>query len=188
MYQRRGIWFSFAAKQDMDDDAPIFTLKREFRIDEKLVDMVDDIDRRLKAARTGELSATDKEVNLLLHLPAPILRLSVKAATLLNEWNLLPHGMIEIDPLFSSAFLANMGSISVDAVHHHLYEYGNCPLFLAMGPVQKKMVVPRRGQPEVQNVFEVKITIDERIEDGFYCAAGIKHMHHLLEDAPEELL
>jgi len=188
LYQRRGTWISFAAKQSMDDDAALFTLKREFRADETLVQMVDDLHHRLHEGRSGKLSATDKEVNLLLRLPSPLLRLSVAAARRLDGWNLLPHGMVEIDPLFSSVFVANLGSLRVDACYHHNYEYGNCPLFVTMGRMQKKLGVSRKGEAQIRNVFELKFSYDERIEDGFYCAAGIERLRHLLEDAPEELL
>src|SRR5262249_58891668 len=41
LYERRGIWLAFSAKQQLHRDAPIFTAKIEFRRDEALPAMVD---------------------------------------------------------------------------------------------------------------------------------------------------
>lgn len=188
LYQRRGTWISFAGKQSMDDDAPLFTLKRAFSPDESLLDMVSSLYEGIHAGRSGQESATDKEVSLLLRLPAPLLRLSIAAAKVLDNWNLLPQGMIAIDPLFSSVFVANLGSLGIDAAYHHNYEYGNCPVFITIGRVHKTVAVASDGTPQVQDTFELKLTYDERIADGFYCAASIARLRRLLEETPEELL
>jgi hypothetical protein len=39
-YDRKGLWFSFAAKKRLDDDAPLSVVKREFPPDEPFADMV----------------------------------------------------------------------------------------------------------------------------------------------------
>ncbi len=55
-------------------------------------------------------------------------------------------------PLYSSALLANLGSVGLDSAYHHLYEYGTTPIFVTMGRV-KKAVVP--GDNDVPVVREV---------------------------------
>src|SRR5262249_61036747 len=41
LYDRRGIWLAFSAKQRMDRDAPLFTAKIDYRQGESLPAMVD---------------------------------------------------------------------------------------------------------------------------------------------------
>ena len=77
--------------------------------------------------------------------------------------------MIDTDPLYTSAFVANLGSIGIDAAYHHLYEHGNCPLFVTIGQV-------RDGQ------LTIRYTFDERVEDGLYCAKSLQVLAQRIED------
>ena len=66
--------------------------------------------------------------------PAPLLRLAVRAQRVLDGWNLLPAALIKDDPLYASAFIANLGSVGLDAAFHHLYDYGTMPDLRHHGP------------------------------------------------------
>ena len=186
LYQRRGSWIAFVGKQRKSDDAGIFTIKREFLPGEKLVDMVDDLYARIGARRSGKES--DKKVQLLLRQPYPLQRLSIAMERTLNRWNLLPQAVIAADPFFASVFVANLGSLGLDAFYHHNFEHGTCSLFVTLGRTRNSVVVSERREPQVQETFDLKLTYDQRVEDGFYCVAGIELLRHLLEEAPEDLL
>jgi len=186
LYQRRGVWLSFSGKKAMSENAPIFTSKRMYPVGESLEEMVDALYGKLSVGRSDAETTTDKEVGLLLRLPGPMLRAVMRLARRLNDLNLLPAAMIESDPMFASAFIANLGSVGIDACYHHNYEYGSIPIFVTMGKVHRTPVVVDDDHLEVREVFEVKYTYDERIEDGFYCARGLEFVKHLLEN-PSEL-
>ena len=64
---------------------------------------------RLKPQRAGEETQSDKEMGLLLRPPGPLIQLLLKLAGLVDYFGLLPKSMIEVDPLYSSVFLANLG-------------------------------------------------------------------------------
>jgi hypothetical protein len=87
--------------------------------------------------------------------------------------------MIDGDPLFCSVFVANLGSVGLDAGYHHLWEHGNCPIFCVIGRV--------RPGASGRRVVTLKWTYDERIEDGLYCARALERLRELLE-SPEKLL
>ncbi|RMF20264.1 MAG: hypothetical protein D6760_11955 [Deltaproteobacteria bacterium] len=186
LYQRRGIWISMSAKQSMAENAPIFTCKRRFEPSETLEQMIDGIYDILAGGRAGRESATDKEIKLLLKLPPWLLGWLTRMARRLNHWNLVPASMIANDPMFASVFVANLGSVGIDACYHHNYEYGTIPIFVVMGRLHRAPVVVGEDKIEVREVFELKYTYDERIEDGFYCARGLERLKYLLEH-PSEL-
>src|SRR5947207_6394130 len=75
LYQRRGIWLSFSAKQRLERDAPLFTAKISFNAAEPLGAMVDRVLVSLGPGRAGRETATDREIKTFLQLPAPLLRL-----------------------------------------------------------------------------------------------------------------
>ena len=185
IYQRRGVWISFSAKRSMDEQAPIFSCKREFFPDESIEEMVDGLQRQLGAGRAGEESVSDREVAVLLKMPAWLLRLAMKGARVLNALNLWPRSMIAGDPMFASVFVANLGSVGIDACYHHNYEHGTIPIFITMGRSETVPVVVGGERVEAREMFELKYTYDERIEDGLYCARALERLKYLLENPAE---
>ncbi len=185
-WQRRGVWVSFSGKKGMSDDAPLFTAKRLFARDETLAQMVDGIWDMQLLGRSNKETETDKEINLLLKLPPMLLKWFVKGGRWLNDHNLLPAKMIENDPLFASMFVANLGSVGIDACYHHNYDYGTIPAFIAMGKLKMVPVVDASGSVVAAEIFELKYTYDERTEDGFYASRAIEAVKRRLEH-PEEL-
>ena len=80
-----------------------------------------------------------------------------------------------------------MGSLGIPPIYHHLYNFGNIPLFIAYG-AKKKMIVPQRGtcEPEYKKFLDFTVTTDERICDGYYFASALKILCNILEN-PDEL-
>lgn len=178
VWQRDGIWISFSAKKRMSDDAPITTVKRRFDPAESLDVMLDALHAGLRDRRSDRESSSDREVGLLLRLPPPLVRAVLALARGLDAFGLLPGGMIRSDPLYASAFVANLGSVGLAAGYHHLWEWGNIPIFCVIGRVEPG----RDGRRRVT----LKWTLDERVEDGLYCARSLERLRELLEK-PESL-
>ncbi len=178
LWQRDGIWITFSAKMRLEEGAPMLTVKRRLDPTAPLDSMVDGIQGSLARGRRGERSASDREMDLLLRLPAPLVRLLVRAARGLDALGLLPRSMIDSDPLFCSAFVANLGSVGLDAGYHHLWEHGNCPIFVVIGRV--------RMGASGRRVVTLKYSYDERVEDGLYCARSLERLRELVE-SPEKL-
>jgi hypothetical protein len=137
LWQRDGIWLSFSAKREIKDGSPMITIKRRFEpATESLDEMVDGTYDRIRPAKAGRKSTSDKEMGLLLRLPGIGIRAALGLAGLADRFGLLPRAMIEADPLFASTFVANLGSVGHDAGFHHLWEYGTCSIFCVMGRVR----------------------------------------------------
>jgi pyruvate/2-oxoglutarate dehydrogenase complex dihydrolipoamide acyltransferase (E2) component len=83
--------------------------------------------------------------------------------------------------MYASAFVANLGSIKIDAAYHHLYEHGNCPLFVTVGQIQPRPVADG-AEVAVRPTAMLRYTYDERIEDGLYCAAALELLRRRIED------
>jgi hypothetical protein len=186
LYERRGIWLSFSGKQRFDRDAPLYTAKIAFDLAEPLGAFVDRIYGLVREGRSGRESATDREIKAFLRLPAPVLRLGVRAVRRLDAWGLLPASFSAGDPLYASAFVANLGSVGLEAAYHHLYEYGTIPIFVTLGRVGRVPVVLEDGSVASRETFALRYTYDERVEDGFYAARALERLKALLE-APAQL-
>lgn len=181
-WQRRGVWLAFSGKKGMSDDAAIYTAKRLFPKEETFEEMVDSIWETQLAGRSDKESSTEKEISLLLRMPPFVLKRFVRLGRWLNELNLFPKVMIDNDPLFATAFVANLGSVGIDACYHHNYDYGTIPIFLTIGRLKKVPVVNEEGLVVAAEVFDLKWTYDERTEDGFYVSRGLSMVKTMLED------
>jgi len=99
---------------------------------------------------------------------------------------LLPRFLTKLSPFHGSLFITNLGSLGIPPVRHHLYEFGNLPLFLAIGKKYSKYELNKLGEPEKKRYIDFILTLDERICDGHYFSRAFKRLQRLLEH-PEEL-
>ena len=58
-------------------------------------------------------------------------------ARFLDRHGMLPKSLIKASPFHTSLFLTNVGSLGIDYIYHHLYDFGTTSLFFAMGKKKK---------------------------------------------------
>ena len=87
--------------------------------------------------------------------------------------------MIDADPLYTSVFLANLGSINYPAGFHHLWEYGTASVFGVMGRIERGADGSRK--------FTAAWTYDERMEDGLYSYHTLEMVRNWIEN-PETMV
>ena len=181
IYQRDGIWISYSAKKAMNDDSPVVVLKKCFEPGRPFEELVEQMHAHVNEGRSDKKSHVDKELSIILALPTFLIRMLVALQVWLDSKNLLPYSLIKNDPMYASMFIANLGSLKLEAVHHHLYEYGNIPIFACIGRSKRVVAVGDDGAVTTKLVAMVKYTYDERVEDGLYCAASLAHLQELVE-------
>jgi hypothetical protein len=180
LWQRDGEWITFSAKKEIKDGSPMITVKNRFHPTEETLDeMVDGIYDRLSFGRSGKKTTSDKEVNLMLYMPGFVIRFLLALAGLADRLGVLPRKMIDDDPLFTSVFIANLGSIDYPAGFHHLWEYGTASLFGVMGRIEPGANGRRK--------ISVAWTYDERIEDGLYSYFTLEGIRQRIE-SPDLLI
>jgi len=184
LWERDGVWLAFSAKQRLDADAPIFSAKLAFEPTETLAEMVDRLLEEIARGRRGD-APSDREIRSLLPLPRFMLRATIWAGRRLDARGLLPRSMVTSDPLYASAFVANLGSVGLDAAYHHLFEHGTIPIFVTVGRVHRAPVVHDDGSVGSHEVVVLRYTYDERIEDGFYAARALERLAALLASPAE---
>lgn len=180
-WQRRGIWVSFSAKKEKSDRGSIVVQKKRFDPNLDDVELARLLEGGVKEARDDKPSATDKELALLFKLPNFFLHWFVGFSKTLDAWGLLPKWFVDGDPMFASLFIANLGSLGMDGAQHHLYEYGNIPIFCTIGRKKHDFYVDADGAVKVREVYPLRLTFDERIEDGLYCLTSMQMLKQKLE-------
>jgi hypothetical protein len=182
LYQRRGIFISFSAKKAMNDDAPVFVVKKQFEPGQSVAQIAEHTAVGIGEGRSGRPTHVDKELDFFLRLPMFVLSPGVRFLMWLDSVNLLPFAFFREDPLYASVFIANLGSIRLDAAFHHNYEWGNIPIFVTIGQTRDVPFVKPDGSVGVRKELLLRWTLDERIEDGLYCAKALELVRARLEN------
>jgi hypothetical protein len=185
VYQRRGICVSFIVKKALTEAATEGNAKIRFEPQDDIGSASEKINAGIEAARSGAPGPDDREFDLAHRLP-----LGKGAITLLfrilDRFNIAPAAMIEADPLFTSVYVANLGSIGLDAPYHHLYEWGTASIFMVVGRVFQKESRKGPHGPELRHYVNLKFTVDERIAEGIYFANAAALFQRLVSK-PEAL-
>ena len=181
LYTRRGIWFSYAIKAKLETGAPLLVVKRRFDLDESFAAMVQGMRDLEQAHRSGEAARVDTELGLLFAFPGFLRRVIMRLINVADRLGMLPASYIENDPMYASAFFANMASLGMPAVYHHLYEYGTVGIFCSLGRPVTEPGSPTSG-PNRRRTMDVRWTFDERVEDGLTCWFAIRRFAQIIED------
>ncbi len=186
-YQRNEITFSLVAKKQLTDEGIEGLVKARFNPE----DTLEDISLRMKAyiaeGKSDEGSSSEKEIDFLMKLPKPIISVFMWLYKLLDSNNMLPGFMIDTDPSYSTALITNLGSIGIDGVFHHLFNWGNSGVIMAIGRIKKATVTDSRsGEGRTASVLDIYLTLDDRLADGTYYGNSLKVFKNYLEN-PELL-
>ena len=184
-----------------DDIQYCKTIKKEMRADSpdtvikvhlKPTDTADDVYYKLQAAVEKEKKAAELDSNFdatagaLNLIPGEVLKFVDWLLKLLDYFGLLPKFLLEVSPFHGSLFFTSMGSLGIPPIYHHLYDFGNLPVFGAFGMKRRALEVLEDGTVVQRKYVDVKFTLDERILDGYYYAAFFKHYKRILQH-PEVL-
>ncbi|MEI6874794.1 MAG: hypothetical protein WCL50_06650 [Spirochaetota bacterium] len=169
VYQRRDISLSFIVKKRLTEEAHEANAKITFKPGDSILEAMDRINAAIEFARGEQPGPDDREIEFAHRIPFGK-AIVTGLFRLLDSLNIAPAGMIRNDPLFTSAYFANLGSIGLDAPFHHLYEWGSASFFVVVGRTFQKEVRQGEGGPARRLHLSVKITVDERISEGIYFA------------------
>lgn len=147
-----------------------------------------------KCRDSSQKSSFDSVVKALNFIPGLFLKFAIWFLKTLDYFGLLPRFLLKVSPFHGSMFITSMGSLGIPPIYHHLYNFGNVPLFISYGAKYRKYEINKDGEVEKHSYIDYKIVTDERICDGHYYATALKKLNfylkhpHLLDVPPEEVV
>ena len=178
LYQRKNLSFSFIVKQRMTDEAPEANAKVFFEAEDGLEEVTHKVNEAIRYARLNGEGDGERIAKFFHAIPGGK-ALIMSLYRLADHLNLAPWALIKTDPLFSTAYFANLGSLGLDTPFHHLYEWGNASFFVVVGKLFQKET--RHGTTTTRrHLINFKVTIDERVADGFYFASAASLFYKFL--------
>lgn len=191
LYQRNKITIALAIKKNLTDEGEETTTKIDFTGKENIFEVKEKIDKVIGQNKDVETdNGTDKLAKALTVIPPWLLRLIIKFLKFLDKHGMLPKAIIEASPFHTSAFLTNVGSLGIDSIYHHIYNFGTTSMFFSMGR-KKKSYIFEDDEIKEERCITIAFVGDERICDGYYYANSFKMLQRylrkpeLLENASE---
>ena len=183
IYARNNIEVVMTIKKEMSLDSPDTCIKVYFEPDDTIEEIYDKFNAVVaKEKENAELGSDfDKTANTLANLPRPILRGVVKLLNWLDYHGWLPKFLTGVSPFHGSMIITSMGSLGIKPIYHHIYNFGNLPIFVAYG-IKRTVKEPQNdGTLKTRRLIDLKVVTDERICDGFCYAAAFKMIRRLVE-------
>ena len=180
-YARNDIEISLAIKKNLTDEGQETTIKLPFTGNENIFEIKEKIDNVIAENKdTANSNDTDILATTLSLIPNFLLKLAISLVMFLDKHGMLPKFVIKASPFHTSAFLTNVASLGIDAIYHHLYDFGTTGLFLAMGKKKKDYIYDDETVKE-EKCISLAFVCDERICDGFYFASSVKMFNRFLK-------
>ena len=175
IYHRNTIEINMAVKKEMSLDAPDTMIKVRFEPTDTITDVYEKFNAVVeKATAEGSNTDFDKTARTLTRLPGILFRTTVRLLEFLDYHGWLPQALLDVSPFHGSMIITSMGSLGIPPIYHHLYNFGNLPVFISYGLKYHKNVMNANGVVEHRTMIDVKVVTDERICDGVYFASALK--------------
>lgn len=188
LYSRNDIQVVMTIKKKLSAEAPETCIKVRFEPDDTIDDVYEKFNKAVTevTAEPEETSSFDRLNKALVHIPGLLCRWTVKFLNFLDYFGLLPKKLLWLSPFHGSMIITSMGSLGIRPIYHHIYNFGNLPVFVAYGGRRSVVCCDKDGSTYVKKYMEIKVVTDERICDGFYYASAFKYIRRLAEN-PELL-
>ena len=178
------IQYSMTIKKVMSVDSPDTCIKLHLKPTDTAYDIYEKFEKAVSAIKDApaEDNSFDKVAGLLAMLPGPVYIVAVRLLEILDFYGLLPKFLLEVSPFHGSVFFTSMGALGIPAIIHHLYNFGNMPVFIAFGKKYRRNEVQDDGSVKARKYVDMGFCLDERICDGFYYASILKYMKRIFND------
>lgn len=193
IFARNNLECVMTIKKELSLESPDTCIKVEFDPRDNIYNVYKKF-QKTAAEAVNETTDFDNTAKTLIKLPGLLLRGAVAFLRFLDYIGLLPKALLKVSPFHGSMIITSMGSLGIPAIYHHLYDFGNLPIFVSYGSIFSADAIKRDGTRERHHFVTLKVVTDERICDGYYYASAFKrlkrYLHHpeILDETLESVV
>ena len=149
IYSRNNIEVLMTIKKKMSLEGEEACIKVEFEPTDTIYDVYDKFNKAVMENKGDtEGNDTDKLAGVLNYMPRFLLRFVIWLIKTLDYYALLPRAVTKISPFHGSMIITSMGSLGIRPVYHHIYDFGNLPIFVSYGAKQTGIKLDDEGNPK----------------------------------------
>lgn len=191
----REIEINMTIKKTMSVDSPDTVIKVTFDPADTADAVYERFNAKVQEVKDAPLdTGFDKLAGAFNLIPGLLLKFFVFLLQALDYFGLLPRALTRLSPFHGSLYITSMASLGIPPIYHHLYDFGNVPVFCSFGKKRRVFETLRDGTVVRRKYIDCNFVTDERIVDGFYFASTLRYLHGLLDDPwqldapPEEVV
>ncbi|MBO4355853.1 MAG: hypothetical protein J5850_03245 [Clostridia bacterium] len=194
VFARNNIEINMAVKPKFDRESTDTVIKVHFDPSDTAKDVYNKFQSVYESAVSAAETSFDSTAKIINYIPGLVKKFVVWLLKLLDYFGLLPNAILKVSPFHGSMFITSMGSLGIPPIYHHLYDFGNCPVFIAFGAPRHEYEITESGEVKRKKYVDFTVVTDERICDGFSYASGLKAFRRLftnpwiLDKAPEKIV
>lgn len=173
VHARNCIEVMLTIKKEIALDSPDTCLKLIFRPEFTADEVYAVIQNAIESSR-GDETDFDGLAKALNYIPGLFMKATVSFLKTLDYFGCIPRKLTLLSPFHGSMAITSMGSLGNPPIYHHLYNFGNIPVFIAFGAKYYKNELKLDGTVERNKYIDYTVVTDERICDGFYFASALK--------------
>lgn len=187
IFSRNEIILSMMIKKEMKVNAQESAIKVRFKPTDTAEDVYKRMEEAISVARQeGDSNVFDNVARVISYLPSILLRWFIAFMQLLDYFGIMPKIVEEASPFHASVFISNLGSLGIPPIYHHLYNFGNVPVFITFGTKRRELQLNADGTTSPRTMIDYTVVTDERTTDGHYLATALKGLEKLFRN-PEKL-
>jgi len=191
----REIEINMTIKKEMSTDSPDTVIKVTFDPGDTADVVYERFNAKVQEVKDAPLdSGFDKLAGVFNLIPGLVLKFFVFLLQGMDYFGLLPRFLTKLSPFHGSLYITSMASLGIPPIYHHLYDFGNVPVFVSFGKKRRVYETKKDGSVVLRRYVDWNIVTDERIVDGFYFASCMRYLHGLISDPwqldapPEEII
>lgn len=191
IYARSDIQVNLSMKKFLTIEGQETTVKAFLKPTDTIYDVFQNLQNVIaEGKREGDSNGTDRVARALIKfIPRLLLKWVMWLLDVLDYFGAMPKFLLDVSPFHGSLFISDLGSVGLPPVVHHLYDFGNLPVFICFGTKTRKAVTRTNGRVEERVYLDYTVVMDERTADGFYFSRAARYFNRLFRhpdwlDAP----
>lgn len=181
IYARNDIEIAMTIKKEMKLNADDTVIKLNYEPDATADDVYNITCATIDEA-LNEDSDFDDVVKTLCKLPRFVMRFIAWGLRTLDFYGIMPRDLVKVSPFHGSMVVTSLASLGIPPVYHHLYNFGNIPVFFAFGKRYNKYELTKDGTVEKHTYMDYTVTCDERIADGHAYSVSLRYLNSLIRN------
>jgi len=187
IFARNEILISLCVKKELKENSPEAVIKMKFKATDTIFDIVEKVNAAIGENKKVDTSNdADKTAKLFMMCPRFLINFLVNIVKFLDYYGIMPKVINRISPFHTSIFITDVGSLGIQPVYHHLYNFGTTSVFISFGKKQKAKSFNWENNIVENRYIDLKVAVDERIADGHYYANAFKLFKNFIQN-PERL-
>lgn len=195
IYARNTITVVMAVKRTLSIDSAETTIKVDFEPTDTIFDVYRKMNEKIDEIKSGATTNNTEDVaETFSKFPRFLIRFAITVLRVMDYFGWIPQSLLDASPFHGSMIITDLGSLRIGPIFHHIYNFGNLPVFISFGAKRHVYELDRHGQTVDKKYIDAKFTLDERTVDGHYYAQFLQAMRYIfahpeiLERSPSRVI